>query len=138
MRTVAEKMHLKDGARAYFVNAPESTRAAMMLPHLDCPASRDGVFDHIHLFVSTASELDRQFAVLKSHVAAKGRLWVSWPKGGGNGTDLNIRDVIRIGYSHGLVESTALSVDDIWSALKFTHPIPNKRYNNSYGKLLEQ
>jgi hypothetical protein len=137
MRSVAEKMGLKAGARAYFVDAPDTARAAMMLPDIDCPSLLDGAFDHIHLFVSTASDLDRHFAELKSHVATKGRLWVSWPKGGRRGTDLNIREVIRIGYSHGMVESTALSVDDTWSALKFTHPLPNKRYNNSYGKLPE-
>jgi hypothetical protein len=138
MRSVAQKMGLKAGARAYFVNAPEVARAAMRLPDIDCPSLLDGAFDHIHLFVSTAADLDRHFAELKSHVAVKGRLWVSWPKGGRNGTDLNIREVIRIGYSHGMVESTALSVNDTWSALKFTHPLPNKRYNNSYGKLPER
>ncbi|MGL4236319.1 hypothetical protein [Tabrizicola sp.] len=135
MRAVAEKMGLKADSRAYFVNAPDTAPAAMALPNLDCPSLLVGAFDHIHVFASNASDLDREFAELKGHVARTGRLWVSWPKGGRNGTDLNIREVIRIGYSHGMVESTALSVDQTWSALKFTHPKPNKRYNNSYGKL---
>jgi hypothetical protein len=86
MRTVAEKKGLKAGVRAYFVNVPGAARAAMMLPDIDCPSLLDGAFDHIHLFVSTASDVDRHFVELKSHVAAKGRLWVSWPKGGQNGT----------------------------------------------------
>ncbi|GAB3529414.1 hypothetical protein GCM10027402_32720 [Arthrobacter monumenti] len=43
--------------------------------------------------------------------------------------------IIRIGYEHGLVESTALSVDSTWSAIKFTHPKPGKTYQNSYGTL---
>lgn len=46
---------------------------------------------------------------------------MSRPKGKQQGT-LNIREVIRVGYQHGMVESTALSVDDVWSALKFTFP----------------
>ena len=62
-------------------------------------------------------------------------LWVSWPKGKQLGTDLALPHVIRIGYSHGLVESSCLSVDATWSALKFTHPKKGKTYNNSYGKL---
>ena len=48
----------------------------------------------------------------------------------------NIKVVIRIGYSHGLVESTALRIDDTWSALKFSWPKVEKEYHNSYGTLL--
>lgn len=137
MRSVAEKMGLKAGARAYFVNAPDTARSAMTLPDLDCPETLDGSFDHIHLFVTSAADMERRFPGLKKHIAPNGRLWVSWPKGGQQGTDLNIREVIRIGYACGMVESTALSVDEVWSAIKFTHPKPNKRYNNSYGTLPE-
>jgi hypothetical protein len=135
MRTVAEKMGLKPGNRALFIDAPPSACDAMNLPDLDCPETMTGLFDHIHLFVRLQVDMDRQFAALKSHVGQAGRLWVSWPKGRQYGTDLTIREVIRIGYSHGLVESTALSVDRVWSALKFTHPKPGKRYANSYGRL---
>ena len=135
MRTVAEKMGLKAGSRAYFIGAPADAHTAMELPELDVPASLGGMFDHIHLFVLTALDLNEQFPALKSHVAPKGRLWVSWPKGGKKGTDLNIREVIRIGYQHGMVESTALSVNEVWSALKFTFPVPGRKYNNSYGTL---
>lgn len=135
MRTVAEKMGLKAGSRAYFIDAPDAARASMMLPELDIPATLDGLFEHIHLFAWKASDLDERFPILRYHVAPRGRLWVSWPKGKQQGTDLNIREVIRIGYQHGMVESTALSVDDVWSALKFTFPKEGKEYNNSYGKL---
>ena len=51
------------------------------------------------------------------------------------GTDLALPKVIEIGYNHGLVESRTLSVDDTWSAMKFTHPKKGKAYNNSYGQL---
>lgn len=135
MRTVAEKMGLRAGSRAYFIGAPSDVHAAMKLPKLETPTSLDGMFDHIHLFVLTASDLNEQFPTLRNHVAPKGRLWVSWPKGKQNRPDLNIREVIRIGYQNGMVESTALSVNEVWSALKFTMPIPGRRYNNSYGTL---
>ena len=54
------------------------------------------------------------------------------------GTDLTLPEVIRIGYNHGLVESTTVSVDTTWSAIKFTHPKPGKEYRNSYGQLLRK
>jgi hypothetical protein len=57
MRSVAEKMGLKAGTRAYFVDASDTARAAMMLPDIDCPSLLDGAFDHIHLFVTTAFDL---------------------------------------------------------------------------------
>ncbi len=60
---------------------------------------------------------------------------MSWPKGRKLGTDLTLPHVIRIGYSHGLVESTTLSVDGTWSAMKFTHPKRGKDYKNSFGHL---
>jgi hypothetical protein len=137
LRTVAQKMGLKPGDRALFIDAPRSSLDAMALPELDCPGALTGMFDHIHLFVLLAADMERQFPALKAHVSRTGRLWASWPKGRQCGTDLTIRDVIRIGYCHGMVESTAVSVDPVWSALKFTHPKPGKRYSNSYGRLPE-
>jgi hypothetical protein len=58
-------------------------------------------------------------------------------RGKAMGTDLTLREVIRIGYDHGLVESTTLKIDDNWSAIKFTHHKRGKEYRNSYGKLPE-
>lgn len=135
VRTLAEKTGARSDMKAYFLNVPEDILDEFAAQEIDIARTLRGEFGHIHMFVSTVSDLDRHFATLKGHVAARGRLWVSWPKGGRNGTDLSIREVIRIGYAHGMVESTALSVNDVWSAIKFTHPIPNKVYNNSYGKL---
>ena len=50
-------------------------------------------------------------------------------------TDLTLPIVIKIGYSFGLVESTCLSINEVWSALKFTHPKKNKIYKNSHAEL---
>lgn len=134
-RTVAQKMGVKAGSRAHLADAPAAAVAAMDLPSLELASDLHGEFDYLHVFVLTQEDLDRRFALLKSHLDGGGSLWVSWPKGGGRGTDLTIKSVIRIGYDHGLVESTCLSVDRTWSALKFTHPKPGKIYRNSYGTL---
>ena len=63
-------------------------------------------------------------------------LWVSWPKNGQLETDLSLPKIINIVYGFGLVESTALSINNTWSALKFTHPKKGKVYNNSHGTLI--
>ncbi|UUP17825.1 hypothetical protein [Nitratireductor thuwali] len=134
-RTVAQKMGVKTGGRAYFVNAASDVLAAMSLPPLEIVNTARGLFDHIHVFVANQAELDAEFSKLKPHLGERGALWVSWPKSGKLGTDLKLPEVIRIGYSHGLVESKTLSVNDIWAAMKFTHPKAGKTYSNSYGSL---
>ena len=128
-------MGIKAETRSFFANAPESALKAIELPTLEVSATLSGTFGYIHLFAASQSVMDNAFPKLKAHLRADGVLWVSWPKGRQMGTDLTLPDVIRIGYSHGLVESTTLSVDGVWSAMKFTRPKAGKVYKNSYGQL---
>ena len=134
-RTVSQKMGVKEGMRAFFVNAPHSALNAINLPGLDVGSVLQGEFDYLHFFTKTQAEMDDSFPKLKRHLKPTGMLWLSWPKGKKLGTDLALPAVIRIGYSHGLVESTCLSVDATWSGLKFTHPKKDKVYHNSHGQL---
>ena len=131
-------MGVKENSKAYFVNADEEAIENFDLPNLDISKKLDNEFDYIHLFVKTQSEILEHFPKLKENLITNGMLWVSWPKGGKLGTDLNIKIVIKLGYEFGLVESTCLSVNNTWSGLKFTHPKKGKIYNNSYGKLNEE
>lgn len=137
-RTVASKMGIKENSRAAFVNADKEALDNINLPKLDIATKLEEEFDYIHLFVKTQIEFMDYFPKLKSHLKPNGMLWVSWPKGGRSGTNLNIKTVIKLGYNFGLVESTCLSINDIWSGLKFTHPRKGKIYNNSYGNLNDE
>ena len=136
-RTVAEKMGLRPGWTAHFVGAPAGVPESMGLPPLEI-VPLDGQVDYLHLFVTTQVQMREEFPALVPHLAPGGKLWLSWPKGRGLGSDLTLPIVIEIGYDHGLVESTCLSIDDTWSALRFTHPKPGTRYANSYGTLPDQ
>ena len=133
--SVSQKMGVKEGMRALLLHAPESAFNAIKLPSLDVGVALQGEFDYLHFFTKTQVEMNALFPKLKRHLKPTGMLWLSWPKGKKLGTDLALPVVIRIGYSHGLVESTCLSVDATWSGLKFTHPKKNKTYHNSYGQL---
>ncbi len=134
-RTVAIKMGIKENTKAIFVNPDKEALDSIELPNLDVSTELKEEFDYIHLFVKKQSEFINHFPKLKPYLKSNGMLWVSWPKGGKSGTDLNIKIVIKLGYDFGLVESTCLSINEIWSGLKFTHPQKGKVYNNSYGKL---
>lgn len=135
MKTVAQKMGIKAGLKTYFQDAPFDAIASINLPGIDLATKLSGEFDYIHLFVKQQSEQKSLFPILKVHLRLDGMLWVSWPKGGQLNTDLSLPKVISIGYEFGLVESTCLSVNNTWSALKFTHPKKGKTYNNSHAKL---
>ena len=115
-------MGVKEGMRTFFWHAPQSALDAIDLPSLEVDAVLQGEFDYIHFFAKTHTVMDDKFPKLKRHLKPTGRLWLSWPKGKKLGGDLALPVVIKIGYSHGLVESTCLSVDATWSGLKFTHP----------------
>ncbi len=134
-RTVAEKMGIRAGLRSYFAHASPGILASMNLPTLVIAERLQGEFDYIHLFVETQEAMEQQFPVMRDHLAADGMLWVSWPKAHQLGSDLSLPIIIGIGYSHGLVESTTVSINDVWSAIKFTHPKSGKIYQNSYGTL---
>ena len=134
-KTVSQKMGLKDGMRAFFRNAPGSTLEKMNLPNLNFVQALRGDFDYLHLFTTSQDDMDGAFPKLARHLKQTGMLWVSWPKARQLGTDLSLPHVIRIGYSHRMVESTTLSLDAMWSGMKFTRPKPVKEYRNSYGKL---
>jgi hypothetical protein len=129
------KLGFKRGMRTILIGAPAEVRPSIDINGDDLARKLAGSFDYIHLFVKDHEALDAKFPQMKRHLEKKGMLWVSWPKGGRLGTDLNLKKVIGIGYSHGLVESKTISVDPTWSAIKFTFPKEGKVYNNSYGRL---
>lgn len=135
MKTVAQKMGIKEGSKTYFKDAPLDAVAAISLPKIELIERLIGEFDYIHLFVKQLSEQENLFPKLKENLNINGMLWVSWPKGGQLDTNLSLPKVIRIGYKFGLVESTCLSINSTWSAIKFTHPKKGKIYNNSHAKL---
>ncbi|HSK66788.1 MAG TPA: hypothetical protein VK888_07655 [Anaerolineales bacterium] len=129
------KMGIKEGARSFFVNAPEEAIEAIDPSQLKLVPKLAGTFDYIHLFTKSQEEFNKRFPRLKAHLKPTGMLWVSWPKNRKLGTDLTLTKVIKLGYDHGLVESKTISIDASWSAIKFTHPKKGKVYKNSYGKL---
>ena len=137
-KPVSAKMGIKENMRSIFLNAPADAIDGIELPPLDLITQKRGRFDYIHLFVKSVNEFKEYFPSLKSHLSETGMLWVSWPKMGQLGTDLSLTRIIQMGYESELVESTCLSINQTWSALKFTHPKKGKVYNNKYGKLPSQ
>jgi len=135
MKSVSQKMGIKENSRVMLLNAPKEAIEEMKLPAVNKDHALTGLFDYICIFVIHKKELELKFPNLKSHLKLSGMLWVSWPKGGQSDTDLSLSEVIKIGYEFGLVESSCISINSTWSALKFTHPKKGKIYNNSHAEL---
>jgi hypothetical protein len=135
VRAIANKLGLQDEMRAFLVNAPPDTRQTIDAIDLNVAKTLRGMFDYIHFFTKSQAEFEKRFPKLKQHLKPNGMLWISWPKNRKLGTDLTLTKVIELGYDHGLVESKTISIDNTWSAIKFTHPKKGKEYKNSYGRL---
>ena len=136
-RRLSEKLGLSVGKRCILVNAPARAASTIGLSAHEQAKRLIGRFDYIHLFATRLSNLDTKLPQLKRHLSSAGTLWVSWPKARGRGTDVTLKDVIRLAYDTGLVESKTIAFDEVWSAIKLTHPKPGKVYRNSYGRLPE-
>lgn len=135
MNPIYKKIGLKQGMRSILIDVPPEALTILDVPGDNVSHKLIGSFDYIHLFVKHQEHLDATFPKLKDHLNSDGMLWISWPKGKRLGTDLTLKSIIAIGYSHGLVESKTISIDPTWSAIKFTFPKKGKQYNNSYGTL---
>jgi hypothetical protein len=134
-RSALEKIGAKLNARCVVVGTSADQVAALGLQPGPMRRSLEGEYDYIHAFVTTPAELARIFVKVKPHLRERGMLWISWPKAHSPGTDLNLKSIIASGYRQGMVESKTISVDATWSAIKFTFPLPGKRYRNSFGRL---
>jgi hypothetical protein len=133
--SLRQKLGVKPGSRCILLQAPDHLCARFELSLEESVKRLEGPFDYIHFFCTLQRELHAALLRLKPHIRAGGMLWVSWPKAGQLSTDLSLKEVIRLAYDAGFVESKTISIDPTWSAIKLTFPKSGKRYANSYGSL---
>jgi hypothetical protein len=113
MVDISGKLQIKPGQSAAVLNAP---------PGLDLPglaaATAAGDADVVVAFVARQDDLPSAEQAIAA--ARADRLaWIGYPKGGQLGTDLN-RDRLAAALSaHGVQPVRQVSIDDIWSALRF-------------------
>lgn len=101
--------------RAFFIGAPAAALEAMNRPPLQVAQHLEGEY----LLVRTAEDFEAGLLQPSTHLDLKGSLWFSWPKGGQLSTDLTLMKATEPGDQCGLVEGDCLSIDALWSALKF-------------------
>ena len=119
--TLAQKLGLKPGLRAWFLNMPDNVRAEIDrdAPPVERLQTPEPPVDFAHIFVTACAALDCELRMLLPLIARDGTIWVSWPKKASKvPTDIT-EDVIRaVALPLGLVDVKVCAVDETWSGLK--------------------
>jgi len=96
------------------VGAPDGAATA-----LDGISRDDGTSSALLVFVTDRAALDARRDTIVAAASADRLTWVAYPKAGQLGTDLH-RDTLAAGLtSHGVRPVRQVSLDDVWSALRF-------------------
>lgn len=120
-KPLAGKLGIKPGMQLYVRNAPNHYEELLdPMPDDTVITTRAG--EHLqfaHVFVHTASQVERAVAQLRPKLADDGMLWISWPKlSSPLSAGLSENDVRDIALDHGMVDVKVCAVDEDWSGLK--------------------
>jgi hypothetical protein len=124
MSDVARKLLIKAGHRVSLVNPPAGylERLHPLPDGVGVVKSTSATADVLQVFVRDTADLRKLDPKVFQRVKPDGVLWVCYPKGGKNSTDLN-RDVLwKAMEKKGLVGVTLVAIDDTWSAMRFRPP----------------
>lgn len=120
---LSNKLRIQPGQRLLFLNAPPGYVELLGPMPADvevCDSPQQGTFDFVHLFVKTVDELARLGPVAIQAAKYDGLLWISYPKrSSGVDTDLTRDRGWETLSQAGLRPVTQVSIDEVWSALRF-------------------
>ena len=115
-KPVAEKLLIKPGTAVWLSDA---SRLDLIEPLPDGVRTVDAVEDATTalVFADDANSLREVLETHKDHLARPSALWIAYPKG--NRTDVNRDTLWPILGEYGMRPITQVSVDEVWSALRF-------------------
>jgi hypothetical protein len=120
--SLIKKLRIKPGQRITIMNAPPGYLEQLGdLPEgVELADEPEGTCDFVHLFVKSVAEIERFGPAAIRAVKYDGLLWISYPKRSSKvETDIS-RDVgWDVINEAGLRAVTQVSIDDVWSALRF-------------------
>jgi predicted transport protein len=126
-----KKLRIQPGQEIAILNAPENYRARLgALPEgVTISEEADGRFDLVHLFVSSAAELERLGPAAMRAVKPDGLLWMSYPKtSSGIKTDLTRDTGWKTVEDAGWRGIAQVAIDETWSATRF---VPDERQSEA-------
>jgi len=117
-----KKLRIQSGQRLLVLNAPSGYLEALGdLPEgVKVSEKPEGKYDFVHLFVGNSSEFGELSPVALDAVKYDGLLWISYPKKSSKvESDLSREVVWTLMEGTGLRPVSQVSVDAVWSALRF-------------------
>ncbi len=123
-RSLPQKLGIKPGMRVLIVNEPQVDT----VPRADIPAGvtlatrATGSIDMVILFAMDVQQLTAKLDTYIALLPKDGTLWTCWPKQASKlATDIDRDVVFRLLHPTGLVDVKVVSVNEIWSALKWVY-----------------
>ena len=117
-----KKLGIKANTVVALINAPPSfTKTLGKLPDgVTLRKQARGRCNQVVWFTKSRKDLERRIGKMASALAAKGSLWIAWPKkASGVASDLSQNEVRKIGLAAGLVDYKICAIDATWSGLRF-------------------
>jgi len=121
---LSRKLQLKAGRQAVVMNAPPGYVSELGVEvRAGLTGAPDGSVEFLQLFATSLREVNDLVPSVKRALKSDGLLWISYPKGTSKiKTDLN-RDILRKAMEKaGLAGVSLVSIDDVWSAMRFRPP----------------
>jgi hypothetical protein len=115
-----QKLGIKPGARLALVGAPAGFALGSLPAGVKtCIGMPRATCDVIVAFFQSQARLVAAFPRLDDKLAARGGLWIAWPKkASGVATDLDESKIRDLALSAGLVDNKVCAIDDVWSGLR--------------------
>ena len=120
-RPLANKLYIREGYRIAILNPPAgySQLLGELPENVTVTNSVEGEFDVIQFFVTKRKKLEEELSELRNALRPGGLVWVSYPKVNQLDADINRDSIAAYAETIGLKAVAQVSVDDIWSALRF-------------------
>jgi len=117
-----KKLGYKNGMSAYVDGEPSNYISLLTIPAdvavTWLPRAKSDM-EFVHLFTTSASQLQRKLESYRKRIVPGGVIWVSWPKKSSGVTSDITEDTIRdLALPMGLVDIKVCAVDEVWSGLK--------------------
>lgn len=122
------KLGITNSSKAYLLHAPEDY--SIIFPdsyEVNKIKNLPLELEWVQAFYKDKLQLQKDMGSIKSKLTKSGQLWICWPKKSSKvSTNLNDQTVRDIGLNAGLVDVKVVSINDIWSGLKFIYRKSNR------------
>lgn len=128
-KSLAEKLGIKESLSILVINSPNNYESLIGINQAEINTSikYGNKYNFIHFFCDSVLQLENEFPILKQFLEYNGVFWVSWAKKSSKlNANLNENIIRDIGLKNGLVDVKVISINEVWSGLKFVYRMKDR------------